>query len=372
MITGRTPHDSERLPTVTAGEQSWYRTLYNYLSVSRLLIAVPNTVSVLIGTIAARATVWEIAFAFVWSVLFYAYSCKVNDLADFRTDTLNSARRGPLATHAISLDRVAFWAAVELTILLSSALLSPISTNSKYAIVFLVLLTTYGNAYQKRSRYVHPVVMDFLFGLTMGAPILVACSAFHGVVSIPLILLAAAFGFQMIVLNSYSGNFKDLEHDISVRARTTSISMGVLRLDSRRWRLPPQYCALLLSNQCISVVLLGACLYTRVIAVEPIAVASLVLSVCGLVSLRQRLRKHVTGIPIELPRGGSDALTHYVSRPPHLFFNAAAFLFAAALIVDYYWLPLIVAIASVLPKVILQLVRFAHNGRSSTDANILH
>lgn len=339
---------------ILRGRTTLNQSVYGYLSVSRLVIAIPNTASVLIGVISAGARPYQGVLALSWTILYYAYSCKINDLADLKTDRLDPARKGPLIDGRLSPERVSYWAITELIILCATAFLSPIAQISKLMIVGLLFLTTYGNAFQKRSRLLHPVVMDGLFGITMASPIIAAALAFGGNINPGLVYLSAAFGLQMVVLNVYSGNFKDLEHDRSVGSRTTSLALGVRRISTSTWEIPRKYKSFIYAIQLSS---FGFIILTN-LTCDNLAATLIAVSCAGAatVALRERINKQTTGSR-EFDPGSGPGLTRYVSTPPHLILNTIAFLVSAACSVEAWWIVIAIPFAAILPRVLLQQLR---------------
>lgn len=334
-----------------------WQTIHAYLVVSRTLAALPHAVPFLVGAVIAGLRPWWVAAAICWALLIYSYSCKVNDLADYRWDRFNEGRtRSPILNGVVLPEQVGLWAAVELMILTASATAAPIDWVPKSALLGLIALTTYGNAFQKRSRLIHPIVMDHLFGVAMAAPIVV-CAGLGGPVDASVLLLSVSFLYQMVVLNSYSGNLKDLEHDLAVGAGTTAIRLGVRRVGTRTWSFPLAYRAFLGYAQALSTLALIACIAFAHALPTAWGILALLTSVAAAVALARRIKQDTTGIPIDLPPGQSDRLGKYMSRPPHLVLNVAAFLFAAAQLTGLWALPAIVALSLAVPKATLVMVK---------------
>jgi 4-hydroxybenzoate polyprenyltransferase len=336
-----------------------FQTVHAYLVISRSIVALPNTVPFLLGALAAGVG-WRYASAsVVWALLFYSYSCKVNDLADYSTDRLNTGRtRSPMISGLVSLERVAFWAAMELMLLTAVLVASPVTGIAKVCLLGLLVLTTWGNAFQKTSRVVHPAVMDHLFGLTMAAPMLIVCAGFGGSLTADFSLLAASFFFQMIVLNSYSGNLKDLDHDLAVGAQTVAIRFGVRRVHDQEWYFPTRYRAFLLYAQIASCAALCAGLMVSEDAWNLVGVFAAFLAGAATIALAHRIGPRGRVAKVELPAGQSDALTRFMSRPPHLLLNAVGFLLAAAAISRYWLLPIVVGVSLATPKAALRIVKW--------------
>jgi 4-hydroxybenzoate polyprenyltransferase len=98
---------------------------------------------------------------------------------------------------------------------------------STLLLVGLFALAAYGNLWQKRSRRVSPVVMDHLFGLMMGVPILYGAIATGGDLGTSVWLSAITFSLSMTLMNCVAGNLKDLAADYSAGVRTTALELGV-------------------------------------------------------------------------------------------------------------------------------------------------
>jgi 4-hydroxybenzoate polyprenyltransferase len=228
-------------------------TLRSYLRLTRMragaLAAFPFTVGVLAtGRHDLRAVIGWWCFG----LGYHAYACVLNDLADLRTDRLDRSRRSaPLVSGAMTVRQASF-AAVALGVALVAAESSaPASTRPP--VTALLVLVTYGNLRQKRSRWVPPWIMDALFGVAMAGPIVaVAASGTSGGAGLALWLFAAGFGVQMDLFNGVAGNLKDLAHDRQVGARTTALVLGV-RPDGAGVRFTATYRA-----YCVALLVLSA------------------------------------------------------------------------------------------------------------------
>lgn len=325
-------------------------------------MALPNAMPFVIGGMLAGASPVTLTLLAIWALAFYSYSCKVNDLADFKTDILNTTGRtkSPLLRGALSPLRVGYWAAIELLILAFTLGLSQFSAPSKVVGLGLLALTTYGNAFQKTSRRVSPLVMDYLFGVVMAGPILVVAWGLGASVPWTAWLLSASFMFQMVVLNSYSGNLKDLDHDYAVGARTTAIRLGARRIGPSLWSYPLSYRFFLLIAQLCSSALLCASI---MIDMEPtlLLVMGILAAGCAaaaLFALRGRLSRDRSGhLRQEFSPAQSRELTQYMSRPPHLVLNALGFLLAAGYILQAPWLPIIATLSLAIPATVLKIIR---------------
>ena len=353
------------VPGTGRAPSGFWRTAHAYLVVSRTLVALPNTVPFVVGALLGGLDLRTTALFTGWALLFYSYSCKVNDLADYRWDRHNAGRtRSPILKGTVLPEQVGLWAAFELIALTAAVAAAPLPLSSRTALLGLVVLTTYGNAFQKRSRVVSPLIMDHLFGLTMALPVII-CAALGSVVTTPAILLSTAFGYQMIVLNSYSGNMKDLEHDLEVGAATTAVRLGVRRIDTRTWRIPAAYRGFLLYAQVTSTIAVAACLALSSRPPTLLGALAVLSAVAALPALIHRLEAHSAAVATPFTAGQSDALTRFVSRPPHLVLNAAAFLFAAAHLTGFWPLPLLVAVSLAAPKAVLLGARHLTSRRKS-------
>lgn len=341
----------------------FWRTIHQYLVISRTLVALPNAVPFVIGGMLAGAHPTSVLLLVAWALVFYSYSCKVNDLADFKTDLLNTSGRplSPLLRGGLSPIRVGYWAAIELLTLAFTLGLSPISASSKIAGLGLLVLTTYGNAFQKTSRRVPPLVMDYLFGIVMATPIPIVASGLGSPVSLVAWLLSASFIFQMVVLNSYSGNLKDLEHDYSVGARTTAIQLGARRIGPSQWSYPTRYRGFLLVAQLCSSGLLCTAIvvgHTESNVATAMGIAAAGCALAAISALRKRLSTDQSGqLRQEFRPDQSRELTKYMSRPPHLILNAVAFLLAAGYMLNAPLLPILSALSLAVPALALRAIR---------------
>ncbi|WP_330289984.1 UbiA family prenyltransferase [Streptomyces sp. NBC_00576] len=171
-------------------------------------------------------------------VLGHTYGCTVNDLADLESDRRNPARRrSVLVSGAVSITEARIALGVQLALAVALTIFAAVAGESGwlFAVGMTVLFATvtFSNTYQKR-RIAHPLVMDLLFGVNMGAPAVLCCAVTAPRDLTPAWLVAVAFGIHMVLLNVVAGNLKDLEHDRAVGDDTTALRAGVRLTDSDR------------------------------------------------------------------------------------------------------------------------------------------
>lgn len=183
-------------------------------------------------------------------VLSHTYGCTVNDLADLESDRRNPTRRtSVLVSGAVSIGRARIALAVQLAAAAALTVAAAPADDARWAFVVgtaaLFVSITVSNACQKR-RIAHPLAMDALFGVNMGAPAVLCCLVAAPGVSLSAGLVASAFGIHMVLLNVVAGNLKDLEHDRAVGDDTTALRLGVRLTETGRLVRPtPSYLMLI-------------------------------------------------------------------------------------------------------------------------------
>ncbi|MEV6303135.1 UbiA prenyltransferase family protein [Actinoplanes sp. NPDC051861] len=214
-------------------------TVRHYLRLSRAGLAPFTALSWVVGA----GTATEFVLMGAGGLLLHAYACKVNDLADLDADRWAPARRdSPLVTGAVTPLRVTWWVLVELLVLAAGCAALPRDRWTAAGLLAVLVLTTWGNLFQKRSRAVSPLVVDHLFGIAVAAPLAL------GGGPVP---LAIALWLHMVILNVTVGGIKDLDVDVRARARTSVQVLGVRRVDGRLIR-PPLYQTYVLAVQAAS------------------------------------------------------------------------------------------------------------------------
>lgn len=318
----------------------------DYLSLSRAVLAAPNAFPFLIGGLIGSANLVELFFVFLYGCLFYMYSCKVNDLTDLERDSLHPRRRttSPLVAGHVTQARVLHWTLIELLILTAALSFAPISLISKALYFGLLVLTTYGNVYQKTSRRVSPIVMDLLFGVLLSVPIAATALAFDAEPPVGLLLLCVAFGLQAILLNVFSGNLKDLEFDQLVKWRTSALALGVRQREDNYFEFPASYRGLVLTIQLGSVLAtaaLAAVVLTSPASTNPtgvdiaLGVGSIAFAGLGAVLLQRRLSPSEVFLrKVRSLDRTSRQYTRVISRAGFLYCNFISFLLGSCLLVN--------------------------------------
>jgi len=301
----------------------------------------------LVGVADQPATADLLQFALI-GVLSHTFACTLNDIADLEADRLNPARSiSPLVSGTVSTAAAKHLVVAQLVVaLVVSAVVTHFHVGFMLSVGLLFGSIAFSNVYQK-SRVLHPLAMDIIYGCNMGAPALICCIPYRFDV-LPVVLLGAAFGVQMVLLNVIAGNIKDLEHDRSVGDDTTAIRMGVRVTDAGTVIATAKYLVLSQLVNAISVALLLA-----IIAIAPVSettratMATVVLAVQGVswYSMWQLL----TG-----QRRASNQ-----GREAYLLLNFVSLILAAALfapipvsilaVVTAAWLPL-AKIATIPPR----------------------
>ncbi|MFF4422893.1 UbiA family prenyltransferase [Streptomyces sp. NPDC001549] len=182
-------------------------------------------------------------------LLSHTYGCTVNDLADLESDRRNPARRASvLVSGAIGVRGARTALVVQLAAAVVLTALAQVVDEPRWSFAAgttaLFAAITLSNVYQKR-RVAHPLAMDALFGVNMGAPAILCLAVATPGDSTAAGLVAVVFGLHMVLLNVVAGNLKDLEHDRAVGDDTTALRLGVRLTDARLLVPTPSYLTLL-------------------------------------------------------------------------------------------------------------------------------
>ncbi|MEO3923327.1 UbiA family prenyltransferase [Micromonosporaceae bacterium B7E4] len=230
------------------------RALRQFLVLGRVGLAPFTAVPWFTGGAVAGAGAPALAALVCGGLALHIVACLVNDLADLAADRTNPARRGsPLVSGAVAQVQVAWWVLLLVTALTAGCCLLPTSRWATAGLVCVLLLTLWGNLFQKKSRRVPPPVVDHLFGLAMAATLPLAALAAGGRPSVAVVAVAVAFALQMVVMNATVGGLKDLDVDRAAGARTTAIVLGVRRRAPAGLTVPRPFRVYVLSAQLGSV-----------------------------------------------------------------------------------------------------------------------
>jgi 4-hydroxybenzoate polyprenyltransferase len=204
------------------------------------------------AAVTLRMSVLDLVGLAVAGACLHSATALVNELADRPSDALHPRRsnRAVLTGRITPADAIVA-CFVFLAVFLSILFRVDSTGFLVLALVPVAAIQVYGNAYQKRSKVVPPPVMDFLFGATMGFPIVAVPWTAGAPVAGSTILLAATLVLDMAALNIMVGNTKDLPWDERAGDRTTALILGVRAIMSGRMTLHltrryQGYCALLL------------------------------------------------------------------------------------------------------------------------------
>ncbi|WP_367187458.1 MULTISPECIES: UbiA family prenyltransferase [Rhodococcus] len=265
----------------------------------------------------------------IWSTLFYFISCRINDLADLSSDSVNPARSSsPLVTGTVPTLRATYWTLVELIVLLGTVSLAPISSISQVLASAAIALTIYGNTFQKTSSTLAPLVMDALYGSTMILILIGSRTIVGSAVEPSAVLVMLSYGASVMLLNLVSGNLKDIDTDRFVGARTTAIELGVARTPDGRFAFTAKYLITVGIVQGIAAVALTAsCVMTAEFNILTIFLAALAISAAIAASvILVRHLKELARSPLESSR---------IRRPTSSLLMLAAFLLATGLHVEW-------------------------------------
>ncbi|HUZ36305.1 MAG TPA: UbiA prenyltransferase family protein [Streptosporangiaceae bacterium] len=306
----------------------------DYLTLSRLPVAIVTSVCFVLGGLAApHHPLAALVVLGLAGILQQAFACHINDIADYEADRRNPGRRpSPLVTGAVTLPRITFWAVTESVILTCAAVAAVRPWPALAGFVIVIMMTAWVNSFQKTSRFVSPLVTDVIFGLAIALPLPLSAWALSGHLAPVPLWLGAAWMFQMVMMNTTTGNLKDLEHDRASGARTTALVLGVRQV-AGRFVLTRRYLAFVLAAQGASVACLAAAcaIAARSAVQQALAAAALLIALASTAGLARQLRP-----ASQRPRGPAarSRLTGLPATWGHdagpVLGNLVAFLLAAA------------------------------------------
>jgi 4-hydroxybenzoate polyprenyltransferase len=170
----------------------------------------------------------QVALFWCCGLTMHALGCSVNDIADHRTDAIDPSRQAtPLVSGSTSVRQAVAFSVLMALLAVATAYLA-LGLSLGLGVMFILLIVNvYGNAMQKRFRGIHVYLMDWLFGVLMATPFLLA-SALAGASLTPgPVLVAASFACFSSMVNVIGGNLKDLEHDYRNHIPTAATQFGV-------------------------------------------------------------------------------------------------------------------------------------------------
>ncbi|WP_081998423.1 UbiA family prenyltransferase [Sinomonas humi] len=204
------------------------KTMVLYMHFGRFRAVLSTLFPFVVGLLWSESSTLSALTYLGWGALLHLFICQLNNLADYDTDKLNGSRqRDPLLSGELSRTRAAGWVLMDGIILSTTIPVVFSGIGARTGAAVLILLVSYGNIYQKKSR-LSPIFIDYLYGLCMALPAaLVRFSQANWVIG-GRFLLIGALGLTFTVLNMYAGNLKDLEWDRLAGSRTTAITCGVV------------------------------------------------------------------------------------------------------------------------------------------------
>lgn len=249
-----------------------------YMRLYRLSIAAPISVAFLLGATDASVTrPGTVALLWLLGVFYHAYGCGLNDLADADIDSVNPGRRhSPLPGNLITRQEALYATNLAGIGFLLLPLLTGFPVRVCYGCAVLAVLQTWGNLFQKRSRWVPTGVVDWLFIPAAGGPVLLGAWATGTHTEYVVITTGLAFGMQMVLFNVLAGNIKDIEFDALAGSKTTALALGVRVVDGRL-TIPRRYAryVVLLETLCVAAMIAAAPLPSRPWAVLCCALAAI-------------------------------------------------------------------------------------------------
>jgi 4-hydroxybenzoate polyprenyltransferase len=235
--------------------------LIGYVRLCRLSIAAPISVAFLLGiTDASVGRPGTLALLWLLGILYHAYGCGLNDIADADVDRGNPGRRhSPLPGNLITRQEALLVTNLAGIGFLMLPLLAHFPVSVFYGCAALAAIQTWGNLFQKRSRWVPTLVVDWMFIAAVGGPVLLGAWAVGARPGYAVITTGLAFGMQMVLFNVLAGNIKDIEFDALVGSKTTALMLGVRGIDGRL-EIPRRYAryAVLLETLCVAALVAAA------------------------------------------------------------------------------------------------------------------
>lgn len=306
----------------------------DYLTIARMPVAITTSISFVVGGLSApHPTLRGVALLGLAGVLLQTFACHINDTADIEGDRRNPARQGsPLVQGRVTVPRVAYWAIVEAVLLSCAAMALTRSWPVRAGFAFLVVLTAWVNTFQKTSR-LSPVIIDYIFGIAMAAPIPLGALALGGRLGAATLLLTVSWITQMVIMNCTVGNLKDLELDRAFGSRTTALALGVREQDGQ-FAYTRRYVVFVLITQSISVITLAAaCVIAARWATTgaALALAGILIAAGSTAALARLLRDSASQPRGPAPRSRLSGLPRdWLRNAGFILGNMAGFLLGAA------------------------------------------
>jgi 4-hydroxybenzoate polyprenyltransferase len=202
--------------------------LADWSSSTRSELVVLGAFPFAVGAALAKEPITKTVLAALAGASLHWATVLVNNLTDRESDSLHP-RKSDLAIVAgrITSRQAAIAIAVTSALFLAMLLVTAPTWAVLGIFVPLAGLQVYVNIFQKRSRWMPPLAMDFLFGVTVGSPVLAYPIALKTVISTSEVLFAVTLILDAAILNMIVGNLKDLPWDLEAGDATTAISFGV-------------------------------------------------------------------------------------------------------------------------------------------------
>lgn len=262
-----------------------------YLRLYRISVAAPISAAFLLGLEDADAhKLSPLLWLWLLGILYHAYGCGLNDLADAEIDQRNPARKvSPLPGRILTVPEALFATNICGIGFLIVPWLARLPVRTFPLCAALAVLVTWGNIFQKRSRWIPALLIDWLFIPAAGGPVVIGAMAADRHADF-IYGIALAFGVQMVLFNVAAGNLKDLRYDVAAGSRTTAVALGVTN-DSSGLRLTDSYRRYVIALQLVVMAVLLWSL-PRVALPWPIAcdILATLFSVAALCDLLRMLR----------------------------------------------------------------------------------
>jgi 4-hydroxybenzoate polyprenyltransferase len=170
----------------------------------------------------------KVVFASLAGASLHWATVLINNLTDRQSDSLHPRKQNlAIVAGRITSTQATVTIVASFALYLGMLFATAASCGVVAYFVPLAALQVYVNIFQKRSKRVPPMVMDFLFGVTVGFPAIAYPLAQGRVASASEVFFALTLVIDAAVLNIVVGNLKDLPWDLEADDATTAISLGV-------------------------------------------------------------------------------------------------------------------------------------------------
>lgn len=181
-----------------------------------------------VGAAFAGESIPKVAVASLAGVGLHWSTVLVNNLVDRQSDSLHPRKQRLAIVAGRITSRQVIVAILASFVVYLTMLFATVAGWAVFALFMpLAVLQVCVNVFQKHSKWVPTLAMDFLFGVTVAFPVLAYPLAQVWVISTSEVMFALTLVVDAAVLNIIVGNLKDLPWDLEASDATTAISLGV-------------------------------------------------------------------------------------------------------------------------------------------------